>query len=680
MTEVTSFCRFCGSFCGILVDVEDGRVGKIRGNPRSPSGRGYTCPKGRALGDFHAHPDRLDRPRCRAGGALQETTWPVLVDDLAFRLRSIAETDGPDAVGFFFGTAGMLDSLGFPTAGALVAAMGTASRYSTLTIDSPSVLLAAESIAGHPMLLPGPDPDAELVLWLGGNPVISHGHGYFLGMPVDQLRRWAGQGQLWVVDPRRTETADLATRHLPIRAGTDYALLAYLVRELLTQGADHEYLSRRASGIDILAGAVAPYDLTRTTRLTGLAESQLTELLDQIRRAGRIAVKESTGLTFQASANVCMWLIWALNIITQSHDRPGGMFFNPGYLRKLHTQEWPAMDGTPGPGPRSRPELPARWGEFPCTALASEIESGNLKALVVVGGNPLTAIPQPERLARAFSTLRVLAVSDVVGTAVTRHATHLMPSTGQLERADIWPLDFLHSSVANQYTPAVLPAGADRRPTWWQMAALGAALGHQVLPGGADPDEMTEERLARAYVEAAGGDFDQFLAQPDGVSDHRIHGWVENKLPGGRWRLGNAEFAAQLAALTEADSRETGLRLISRRQRHHLNSQLADGTGARRPDRPTVDLHPDDAARNGVEDGQYVRVRTEHGELTLTARVDDRLTHGTISVPHGFTNHNVGALTSDETNVDELTGLPLMTAIPATIAPAGHSREPEKRT
>ncbi|WP_051792279.1 molybdopterin-containing oxidoreductase family protein [Amycolatopsis jejuensis] len=659
-----TFCRLCPSWCGAVVDLDGTTVTRVRGDEANPVSRGYLCPKGRAMGAWHHHPDRLDVPIVR-GTPLD---WNAALDDASAGLRRIIDEHGPDAVGFFIGTAGWFDSLGKVAAQRFIQALETASVYSTRTIDNPASLLAAEVIAGHPALLPGPDDDARFVLWLGGNPVVSHGHSYSLSMPSAQLRKWASQGELWVVDPRRTETAELATRHLEIRAGTDHALLAFLVRELLEQGADYQYLAAYADGVETVRAAVASFTLDRAVAETGLRREDLEALLGAIRRAGRIAVTESTGVTFQAGANVSVWLVWVLNIITQSHDRPGGMFFNPGLLRRFHERPWPPRDGTPAPGPPSRPELPARWGEYPCAALADEIEAGNLRALVVVGGNPIVAIPQPRRLAAALRKLDLLVVSDVIPTETTALATHVLPSTGQLERADIWPIDFIHITQGNQYTPALVPPGGDRRPTWWHLAQLAKRLGHAILPDGADPDAVTEEHLARRIVESTGADFDELMQAPHGLSvEPRHYGWVEKALPDGRWRLAPQPFVDQLAKLS-AGPPQPGFRVIAGRQRRHVNSQLTDGTGARIPDRPLASINPEDAEELRISDGDPVVVTTRHGSLRLTAHRDKRVSRGTIYIPHGFAGTNVCDLTSEHDDIDELTGLPVMTALPADLA------------
>jgi anaerobic selenocysteine-containing dehydrogenase len=190
----------------------------------------------------------------------------------------------------------------------------------------------------------------------------------------------ARRGDVWVADPRRTESARLATRHLPLRAGSDAFLLAGVLRILLQEGgADDDYLADHATGREPLAAAVAPFDLERVAGATGLEPEAVVALAHTIRRHGRLAVATGTGVTMAREGLVTEWLAWALQIVTGSFDRPGGAWFNPGYLMRFDQRPLAPGPSPPLPGPPSRPDLPAPRGERPCAALADEIESGNLR-------------------------------------------------------------------------------------------------------------------------------------------------------------------------------------------------------------------------------------------------------------------------------------------------------------
>jgi anaerobic selenocysteine-containing dehydrogenase len=660
--------------CGIVVEVDGDVVTSVRGDPDHPLSRGYTCPKGRALPAFHHHPHRLDEPQVRG----TTTTWDDALDDLAGRLAATVEEHGPDSVGMYLASGSAFDANGRRVAERFLRVLGSTQKYTATTIDTPSKPLVAELIGGWSGLTPiWDDGRSTLLLLFGSNPVVSHGHSNAMPDPVRRLRDHRARGELWVVDPRRTETAALADRHLWIEPGSDHVLLAHLVRELLRDGADHDYLTAHATGVDRLERAVEPYDLDTVVRRTGLTEADVAELLDAIRRHGRVSALTGTGCSMARTANLTEWMLWALHVVTGSYDRPGGMWFNPGYLMQLDQREWTASDGVPGPGPRSRPELPRRFDEYPCAGLVDEIESGNLRALLVVGGNPMTALPDEARTRSALASLDTLAVVDVVATATTELATHVLPAAGQLERADLpWLLDAYQLAVATQFTPAVVPPSAQRRGTWRIFADLASRMGLDALPRGASIDDDDEALLATIAARSKGGVDEVFAARSGTVSEPRPYGWVtERVLPDGRWRIAPEPLVEQLAQLDRAAEEPAGgegrgLVLVPQRRLRMMNSQLRD-VAARGGRTETVELsmHADDAAARGITDGMRVDVISALTNERVEAEVSvgERVRRGTVSMPHGWADVNVCALTTARSEVDPLTGMVRQSGIPVEV-------------
>lgn len=669
MAEQThnSFCRFCEALCGIIVTTDGQNVLGVRGDPEDPLSHGYTCSKGRALGRWHHNPERLDVPQLLRGEQRHTVGWPELLGDLSTRIQEIIASYGRDAVGFYMATGAAFDANGRRTLERFRRALGTKSMYTATTIDTPSKPLVSELMSGHPGLFPALDrEEAKLFLLLGVNPVVSHGHVSAFTDPVTTLRDMTARADVWVVDPRRTETARLATEHLAIRPGTDYALLAYLVREILDDGADTAYLDRHASGVEELRAAVSPFDCETAAARCGLERADLEALLAAVRRAGRISCQSGTGVTMAADANVAEWLLWALQIVTGSLDRPGGTWFNPGYLKQLDVRSFSPSNAEPQEGPDSRPDIPGRWGEIPCAAMTDEIEAGNLRALIVCGGNPVRSFPETSRVEAALGQLDVLAVADVIETDTTALATHVLPVAGQLERADI-PLyiDQFVSCVSTRFTEAVVEPGAERKPMWWVFAELADRLGYRALPDGLEPATCQDVDLLRVIGDRSRSTFDHIAENRVVVEAPAVFGWVLDRvLPESGWRVAPAPLVRQLSTLGEPSP----LVLITRRQPTRLNSAVPGGS-AGRVDLPQVVLHPDDAAASGIDEGAEVEVsNSSSGSVRGMARLDANIRQGAISIPHGFDKPNVGRLTSSSVAVDELTGMVLQSGIPVTIA------------
>jgi anaerobic selenocysteine-containing dehydrogenase len=670
VADVLSFCRICSATCGVVVTVEAGRVTKVRGDVGHPVSRGYTCPKGRALAQWHHSSPRLDRPRLRGADA----PWDAVLDDLGAGLAAAATEGGPDAVGLYTATGLAYDSLGSLFAQRWFAGLGSRQLYSATTIDNAPAVAAAELVTGQSLSTVWEPEGAGLLLLVGTNPVVSHGYGTALPDPIARLREFrAAGGRVWVVDPRRTESAALADRHLAVRPGTDHLVLAALVRELLEDGADESELAAWCAPDDVAAlrEAVAPFTIPAVAAAAGIAVDGLAALVADVRgRPGRVAALCGTGITMSRHGLLACWLRWVLLVLSGSLDRAGGMRVNPGVLFGSRGRSRP---GSTGPGPGSRPEL-RRWlGQYPCVALVDEIEAGRLRALVIAGGNPLAAFPEAARTEAALRCLDVLAVVDVVDSPLAELATHVLPSTSQLERADVLVQEAIRLRPGTQHTPAVVAPEAERRPTWWVFAHLARRLGADLLDG-RDPDGIGDEDLIAELAASRGVDPGALReAGPRGLEVEREYGWVHERVigDGGHFTLAPpiavvrlASEAAALGASGTSASPSPALVLTPRREQRSMNSaHYADDPSVPRPAR----LHPDTLAALGRADGDHACVRSGSGTAAVVLRADEAVRPGAVSIVHGWGAANVADLTSTREGVDAFTGMPQLSGVAIEI-------------
>jgi len=658
---VRSFCRICTAICGILVDVEGDQVLKVRGDKENPLSHGYTCPKGRALPQMHHHPDRIEYPMMRVDGELQRRPWQDCLDDIGDKLRRIVEEHGPQSVGIYFGSGLGMDAAGYKMEEALLGAIGTPAKFSPLTIDGTAKTLATQLVAGFPGFMPHVDyPRSKMVMYIGVNPVVSHGHANGLSDPVSALRTLKTHAEIWVLDPRLTETARMATKHLAPRPATDYAVLAFLARELLRDGADPEMLEHQTQGREALAEAVEPFTTASASHISGVSESDLEELILAVRRNGPVGINWGTGVTMTAAAgNVTSWLAWVIMALTGALNRPGGMWFHPGFNFQLDGFEFPVLppDALFGPGPRSHPEAQSFMGEWPCAVLPDEIRAGNIKAFLNLGGSLLTSFPDYNVLKPELQSLEVLVTTEIVANETTGISTHVLPTKGQLERIDVNLWDILEPKVSSVYTQAVVEPVGDRRSAWWVLAEIGRRLGHDLADLGASDRDMLVRAMAGARCS-----FDEL--ENSGYVEFPVElpaAWVDSYLErSGGWQLAPQLMVDELARLEPPPA----LVLIPRRQVRKLNVSL-DFLG----ESAEVLIHPDDALEAGVVDGQPVVVRSKNGQLTGTAKVDKAIRRGVISVPHGHHDANVNAL-SDKDEFDLITGMVRYSAIPVIVEPA----------
>jgi len=672
ITEQKSYCRICGSACGIVVQLDGQQVLKVRADEDHPVSRGYTCPKGRAIAVDHARQERIERPMLRVDGKLREATWDQVLDDLAPKLSAIIAETGPVGVGTFIGGGGFLDASGFYSLLAFLKTIGTPSAYSDMTIDSVSKTLSAEMFAGFGMEPRADLANTKMVIFIGTNPVISHTRTINMHAPTAAMRDMRAHGaQLWTIDPRKSETAARSDGFIQPRPGLDYAVLGYAIRELLIDGADRDYIEKHAQGADKLRNAVDRFTLDYTSKVAGVPEETLQAFLTAIRKAGRLSVETGTGVTMQRAGNVTGWLSLALMAVTGSLDREGGAWVNPGRIMRKDRMDFPAApeDGWNRPGPASRPELRGTNGDFPCAAIPDEIAAGNLRAMAVFGGNLEVCLPETARSYSALQDLEVLAVFDVRENRTVDIATHVLPTKGQLERSDMtFVTDTSFPLLVTQYTPALVEPLGDRKAFWWILGELGQRMGIDFFPG-FDHAAGTDDRFLAYILGLFGHDFEELKARRL-IVDEPVVGWVQKFVDErvGGWRLAPRMLAEQLAQLEERESEHEpdAFILIPRRQKYHENSKLIDLR-----DPPQVMMNSIDAARIGISEGAKVRVSTVSGKVERTLKIDDTLRPGVINVPHGWSDEmNVNNLTSTTREVDPITGMLLFSGLEVSVEAA----------
>ena len=670
--DVQTFCRVCNAMCGLVVTVENETITKIRGDDTHALSRGYTCPKGRALGVLHHDDQRLNVPLSRRGPELEETTWLSVLDDLSDRIATSISEDGPESVAMYLASGSAFDTAGRRAAERFLTVLGSHQKYTATTIDTPSKPLVAEIIGGWSGLTPIWDHESStLLLLFGSNPVVSHGHSNAIPDPVRRVREFQAKGSsIWVIDPRRTETATLADHHLQLAPGTDWLVLGWLVRNLLSRHPAASTLSERTTDHEDLAAYVAGFDDELVTTNCDLALSTLESLCDAVLRAGRVSALTGTGVSMSATANVTEYLLWALHIVTDSYDRPGGMWFNPGYLLQLDTRPLPLSDGTPESGPKSRPLLPRRFGEYPCSALIPEIEAGNITTLIVVGGNPVTALPDTDRTIAALRSLTTLAVVDILPTETTELASHVLPAVDQLERADLtWLLDSFQLAVSAQFTEAVVAPLVERKPVWWMFGQIADRLGLDLLPSGTTTDLATDQTFLQSVITRSRDSEALMSSSTLTIHSGAVFGWVtENVLPDGKWRLQAPVIAEQLSVhLQNARSgAENQLVLIPSRQLRLMNSQFREIAA---PGGTVDEIVIHASPRNVLSLGspEFATVESSNGSLSARLVADPNLRDDCVTVTHGGRDPNVCALTDTDEGIDPLSGMVLQSGFGVSL-------------
>ena len=730
-------CNLCEAMCGIEIELAGDAITAIRGDKNDPFSRGHICPKAVALQDLHQDSDRLRRPVRRTADGWEEISWEQALDETAARLRAIRQAHGGEAIGVYAGN---------PTAhnhGALlmlvpfIRALGSRNRYSATSVDQLPHMLACLKMFGHQLLFPVPDIDrTRYFLVIGANPMASNGSIMTAPDMRNRLKaiRTRG-GSIVVLDPRRTETAEVADAHHFIRPGTDVFLLLGLLHVLFAEGlANPAHLAGMIDGLELLQGLVQPWTAQRAAQHTGVPADTIRQIARDFAAADGAAAYSRVGTTTSEHGGLSAWLVYAMNIVTGNVDRAGGLMFTRPALDVVGIA---GLTGETGGFARFRSrvrEMPEFGGEFPVATLADEILTpgkGQIRAMVTHAGNPVLSCPDGQRLDQAFSDLDFMVSIDFYINETTRHAHIILPPTGQLEHAQFDPVFHL-LAVRNtvKFSPALFEAEPGALHDWQILLELTTRLNsrdrwstikakalHRVLsrlgdtgmidlglrlgPYGDWRGKINSLRalLARlpllgsgkipAQQDSDGLTLEKVIAEPHGIDLGALQPALPDRLytRDKRIHLVPQLYIHELEALDQVSPQTEGqLRLIGRRHVRSNNSWMHNSQRlVKGKTRCTVMLHPQDAERLGITDNAEVEVSSEAGSIFLPAEITDSIMPGVVSIPHGFGHAREGvrlAVASRHAGVsindvirndrtDALTGTAILNGQPVQVRAAG---------
>src|SRR5262245_26038915 len=414
-------CTICEAACGLEFEVSGRDVIGVRGDAEDAFSHGFVCPKGAALRELDADPDRLRQPLVRRDGVHVPVSWDEAFEVIDRGLRPIIEAHGEDAVAFYLGNPGAHSPALLLYNQALLTGFRSRNRFSASTVDQYPKQVAVALMFGTSFSVPVPDIDrTRYLLMLGANPMASNGSLFTVPDFRGRVRRLRERGgQLVVVDPRRSETAAIADEHVAVRPGTDALLLAGMVHALFDE--DLVRLGRLAEwthGVDDVRSAIAAFAPERVATRCGVPAAVIRRLVRELAAADGGCAYGRIGTTTTEFGTTASWLVDALNVLTGQLDRPGGAMFPMAAAFAANTR------GRSGVGEgvrlhrhksrvRGAPEV---FGEFPCACLAEEIETpgaGQVRALITIAGNPAISTPNAARLSRALASLGFMVSVDV---------------------------------------------------------------------------------------------------------------------------------------------------------------------------------------------------------------------------------------------------------------------------
>jgi anaerobic selenocysteine-containing dehydrogenase len=686
-------CILCECNCGIEIQLDGRRLARIRGDKAHPASQGYTCNKAMRLDHYQNGRDRVTSPlRRRADGSYEEIDWDTAIAEVAERLGAVRDRHGGETI-FYYGGGGQGNHLGGAYSRALLAALGARYRSSALAQEKMGEgWVDGHLYGGHTR---GDFEHAEVAVFIGKNPWQSQS----LPRTRVTLRELAKDPEraLIVIDPVRTETAEMADIHLRVRPGTDAWCLAALLGVVVQEGlVDHAFLAEHTSGAEPVLAALAALPVAEYAARCGVDAELIRAAARRIAAAESVSTFEDLGVQQAPNSTLCSYLNKLLWLLTGNYGKPGAM----------HLHSWMAplarYDARTVPTPVT--ETPIIGGLVPCNVIAEEILTDHprrFRAMLIESSNPAHSLADSKRFRAALDALELVVVIDVAMTETARHADYVLPAASQFEKweATFFNLEFPRNTfhlraplldplpgtltepdiyarlmraldVVPESVLESLRAAADEGRGAFAGAFLEATMGDRslsalapyllyetlgpTLPDGAAAAAALwglAHRCAMKYPEAvrraghADGEalFAAMLAGRSGITftlDDYEDAWSYVSHADRRIALEIPELLAELTTLATAPPDHTTAELplilsAGERRANTANTIIRDPAWRKRDAAGALRISPADATRLGLATGARARITTASGSAEAFVEVTDVMQAGHISLPNG---------------------------------------------
>lgn len=716
--EKATYCRICEPLCGMIATVEDGKLISLRADQDNPHSKGFACTKGIAMTEIVNDADRVTVPLRRVGGPgeFEPTTWEQALGDIAPRLAALRRERGPKSIAVHIGNPPYFSYSAVLWGKSFQKAIGTPWFYGVNSEDGASRVGAFKILYGHCAHMPIPDyRRTEVLMLIGANPWVSKGS--FLHDP--RIREHMTDitdrgGRVFVVDPRRTETAK-RFEHIALRAGTDPWFLLSILHVLVARGLyDAEFVAKWTTGFDEWSEHLKRFAPEVTASVTGVPAETVVEVAEAIGRAKAAVVYGRTGTCTQKFGTLNNVLQDFINIITGNLQRPGGWVWAWSPVQVAEMAEM--MKTATFDEVHTRiAGLPDSYGMLPSSALADEITTpgdGQIRAIVMMGSNCVVTGPNGSRLAEALPQLDTFVSLDIYVNETNRYADYILPVTTMYEREDM-PLQFFNRYVrpSLQVTEAVVDAPGECRQEWEILDEIARRMGL----GSADTFWIQRQlaRIGLRMKPRTMADLILRLGKGGDLFGLRRSGWSWRKLrekaphgvvlheemplaplkkmirtPGGKIPLTEPRIMSELARLeSDVDDPSYPLRLIGMREMRSHNSWMHNAVRLMPDSRKlTLRINPADAADIGVRDGELVNVTSKAGAVEVPVSITDEMIAGTVALPHGWGHHGswqranaAGGVPSNHLassapeDLEQLAGMSVLNGIPVRVQVPAHA-------
>ena len=654
-------CGYCSTGCSIEVGVDaEGKGVAARGVGDGKVNQGKLCIKGIFEYELFNSAGRGTAPllRDKIFEPFREASWDESLDKLAAEIQRIQAAYGRDS--FAILSTGQILTEEFYTLGKLARGVIGSNNY-----DGNTTLCMASAVSGYKRSFGSDGPPGcyddfahtDCLLALGSNLPEQHPIIYWRMREARERRHFP----LIVVDPRVTLFAQLADIHLPITPGTDVVLLNALAHVILKEGLHKpEYIAAHTSGFEEFAQLVEQYDPVSASRICGIDEDTIRHVARVYAKAGAAMTIWTMGINQSTHGSDGVVAINNLNLITGNIGKPGGTSLSiTGQCNAMGTREWSSASGLPGyralEKDYDREAIAKYWGIaaefFPkkrglfMTDIFPAIETGQIKGAWIIGTNPMTSMPNSNRIRRTLEKLEFLAVQDAYKDVETAQYAHLfLPAALWGEKEGV----FTNTERRVNLVRKVVDAPGEARSDLWifnQVARRfeqGRAIHFPETPAGVF-DEMRELSRGR-FMDYSGLNHDKIEKSrgiqwpcPEGSEDGaaRLYGDGVFQHPDGKAKLIPLPFVDN----NERPDGEYPFWLNSGRVVEHFHTRTRTGKiGNCNKFSPTpyMEMNPDAARRLGIEHMSYARLTSRRGDAVVLVQLTQRVPPDMVFIPFHF--------------------------------------------
>jgi anaerobic selenocysteine-containing dehydrogenase len=651
--QIKTYCRICEPACPLIASVDDsGEINALEPNLNHPA-KGVACHKGLSYIDLHHDPDRVNYPLKRKNskteevGSFERISWDQATSEVASTLKGLIDKHGPNAVAIWNGNPGVFNARAMTYGGAFTQMLGTQMVFSANTQDMSNRMTAVSGLYGGLSVMVPDLLHTEYLICMGANPRVSKWTVVSAvndsGKTMEDIKNRGGK--IRFVNPRITESSTPETGDtLLIKPGSDVYFLAALLNEIeKIKGLDEAHIEKWGTQVEKALDFVRQYPAERVSQVTGISVEEIKNTASDFVAANGAGIYISVGVNQSRQGVLAAWLADLICFLTGNLGKKGGMYKPNGFLdfgppmplnaHKVQTSIGELTYTAPGPIP------------LPAVALPELIENGDIKALIVLSGNPIQSASGEHKLRQAIGKLDLLVSVDILRNATAEISDYILPACDFLERADI---NFLSQGMQPvpfaQYTDKVVEPKFERRGDWKIMLDIAKAMG--VFPGD-DPEgwgiinkilsmsDLSIEKLSKLPEQIHFFDkkpYDDLYHRCIKHQDGKVHCFPNEFEEAGLFERCESIFSEL------QDENEGTLKMISMRTTYMHNTWFANMKKFRRGSQSFNPLHMSshDAERLQLTEGEAVRVFNQYGSIETHVHIDDQLRTGAVAMTHGY--------------------------------------------